>query len=137
MSDFSVKLHNFVMTDHAPTQVALYSIPIVGVFIRFYQMQHIFDDIRGNPTDISITAFNAQKERIQSSISCSVKIQFAISISAFACALLFAPMSLGFTIAAHIGDAFFCGAIILPLHEYIRQSFLRSCSTCYYFKPES
>jgi len=90
MSAISNSISKFVMRDHAPTQIALYSLPAVSLLVRLIQRQSCFDILgKSKIEDINIEKFNGQKAKFKKYLTTGIQIQTALAIAGLALYVLF------------------------------------------------
>jgi hypothetical protein len=108
-------IKNLILRDHAPTQVLLYSVPIVNVLVRAFQSYHSLDNVA------STHSFRIKKENFKSHMKTAIGIQLALTISTLALCILLPPAK---TIRLHI-NSIFSVAVALTLSNLICDSFWR------------
>lgn len=113
-------LSDFLLRDHAPTQITLYSLPVVNVLVRFFHSIHSLDSFENNDfSSDNIDQFEAKKARFQSYLTTAIQIQIALAITGFVLGILFPPHK---KMASLISASFALGALSSFLCDRLMRS---------------
>lgn len=91
---------NLIMRPHYRTQLALYSLPVVNLFVRSFQSNHYFDALRQRRE--TLDQFKEHQQIYRNAITNSYKIQAALFITTLALAILFPPGGVAFSFASTV-----------------------------------
>lgn len=96
---------DFLLIDHAPMQIALYSIPGVNLVARFIQSNSFLDEFFKNNdfSQANIDKLEIKKANFRKHLTTAIQIQTAVAIISFAIGLLF-PSSL--VVCSHVFTTF-------------------------------
>jgi hypothetical protein len=100
---------NFIMKPHYPTQLTLYTCPVVNIFVRFFQSSHYFDALRKRTSTETINEFKQHQAIYRKAISTSYKTQAVLFIATFVLAIMFPPGSMAYSVLAFANTTFFLG----------------------------
>jgi len=107
------QISSFLLKDHAPTQIFLYSIPAVNICVRTFQSYHSLDDVEDTQ------CFDIKKKNFKDHMTSAIQIQLASAILTLCLCILF-PQVL--PVGAVIGSTLFS----LAFSNYLCDSFWRS-----------